>query len=277
METEIIILFCVIDDYLKAIQHKDDIQSKMSTAEIMTTAITAAKFFGGNQERSCQFLKEHGYVNYMLSKSQFNRKLHMIDLNIWEDLQRLISEVFKQLNEPQEYAIDSFPVAVCQNIRISRCKIYREEKFRGYIASKKIYFYGLRIHMIVTTKREPVEIIFAPGSTSDAKIAPMFDFDLPEGSDINADALYTNYEHEDLLKEAAKINLRPTRKSNSKRPHHPALAYLIQHARKKVETAFSCITSLFSKKIHAVTSKGFELKILCFILAYSFSFLQVTT
>jgi len=273
METEIIILFCVIDDYLKCINHKDDIQSKMTTAEIMTVTIAAARFFNGNQEQSCQFFKEHHYVNYMLSKSQFNRRLHAIKLHIWEDLQQLTSTVFKQLNESQEYAIDSFPVAVCQNIRISRCKIYQHKDYHGYVASKKVYFYGLRVHMIVTTKRQPIEIIFAPGSVSDAKIAPQFDFNLPEGATAYADSLYTNYEHEENLKQHSGINLLPARKKNSKRPHIPAIEFLIQHSRKKVETTFSCITGLFPKKIHAVTAKGFELKLLCFILAYSISFL----
>lgn len=273
METKIIILFSVIDDYLKSINLKDDCQARMSTAEIMMITIAAASFFAGNQEKCRNFFKAHGYVRYMLSKSQFNRKLHAIDLNVWENLQRLLSQVFKILNETQEYSVDSFPVTVCQNIRINRCKIYRSEEFRGYNASKRIYFYGLKIHMIVTTKREPVEIIFAPGSISDAKIAKSFDFDLPEGAVINGDSMYTDYEFEELLKESAQLNLLPMRKSNSKRPHSPSLAYLIEHARKKVETAFSCITNLFPKKIHAVTSKGFELKILCFILAYSFSFL----
>jgi len=45
------------------------------------------------------------------------------------------------LNPGQEYIIDSFPVPGCDNIRIERCKIYTEEEYRGYIASKKRYFY----------------------------------------------------------------------------------------------------------------------------------------
>ena len=39
--------------------------------------------------------------------------------------------------------------------------------------------------------------------------------------------------------------------------------------RKYVETVFSGITNLFSKKIHAVTPQGFELKIVCFLLVFA--------
>jgi len=45
--------------------------------------------------------------------------------------------------------------------------------------------------------------------------------------------------------------------------------YLKKAMRQKIEQAFSQITRLFPKHIHAVTQKGFCLKILLFLLAYS--------
>ena len=53
--------------------------------------------------------------------------------------------------------IDSLPIAVCDNIRIRRSKIYSTEDFRGYQASKKRYFYGLKVHLMVTQAGQPVE------------------------------------------------------------------------------------------------------------------------
>src|SRR5438132_11676409 len=50
---------------------------------------------------------------------------------------------------------DSLPIAVCDNIRIRRSKIYTDEKFRGYTASKKRYLYGLKIHLMVTHDGQP--------------------------------------------------------------------------------------------------------------------------
>jgi hypothetical protein len=47
------------------------------------------------------------------------------------------------------YVIDSYPIAFCDNYRICRSKIYHGEDWRGYIASKKRYFYGVRIHIMV--------------------------------------------------------------------------------------------------------------------------------
>jgi hypothetical protein len=45
--------------------------------------------------------------------------------------------------------------------------------------------------------------------------------------------------------------------------------FLSKPIRKYIETAFSSITNLFSKKIHALTPRGFELKIVWFVLAFA--------
>ena len=50
MDEEIITVFCLCDDLLKALGIRDDPQVKMNNAEVMTTALSAALFFGCNYE-----------------------------------------------------------------------------------------------------------------------------------------------------------------------------------------------------------------------------------
>ena len=85
-------------------------------------ALVAAAFFGGNLEASRSFLEEYGYIEKAISKSRFNRRLHAIDPSLWQQLFDLLAEVFKHNNAPQSYVVDSFPVAVCDNIRIRRSR-----------------------------------------------------------------------------------------------------------------------------------------------------------
>ena len=92
---------------------------------------------------------------------------------------------------------------------------------------------------------------------------------MPAGSIVYADKQYNDYQYEDLLEEAASIEMRPLRKKNSKRPFAPFVEYIQQRMRKRIERSFSRIVELFSKKIHAVRAPGFELKIVCFILAFA--------
>ncbi len=118
----------------------------------------------------------------MKSESRMNRRLHTIDYSVRKPLFFIISEIFKKRNQGREYIPDSFPVPVCDNIRISRARIFKGEEYRGYIASKKRYFYGLRGHMIVTAQKEPAEFLPAPGADADISVYKQPDSDLPQGS-----------------------------------------------------------------------------------------------
>jgi hypothetical protein len=59
------------------------------------------------------------------------------------------------------------------------------------------------------------------------------------------------------------------RKSNTKRPHEPWENFLIADSRKRVETTFSQISSMFPKRIHAVTVDGFLMKVILFIFVFT--------
>jgi hypothetical protein len=78
MDDTIVVIYCLCDDLLQALDHRDDPQSKMSDAEVMTTALVAARFFGGNQEHARALLGSPRYVPHMLSKSRFCRRLHAL-------------------------------------------------------------------------------------------------------------------------------------------------------------------------------------------------------
>ncbi len=65
------------------------------------------------------------------------------------------------------------------------------------------------------------------------------------------------------------MNLISQRKKNSKRSHSACTEFLAKPIRQYIETVFSELSRLFSGKIHAVTPRGFELKIVCFLLAFS--------
>src|SRR5512145_2962951 len=102
----------------------------------------------------------------MLSAIRFSRGLQRI-ADLFLTLVLRLVETVKKLSKKSVYVIDSYPIAVCDHYRIPRSKIYRGEDFRGYIASKKRYFYGLRIHILVTEQGQPVEFFLAPGAFSD--------------------------------------------------------------------------------------------------------------
>jgi hypothetical protein len=272
LDATITTTYYLCDEFLKSVGHRDDPQARLSTAEVMTIPLVACALFSGNIEASRSFLDEYGYVEKAISKSRLNRRLHAIDPCLWKGLFALLAEVFKHERSEQTYVVDSLPVAVCDNIRIRRCRLYPPEEhagaFRGYIPSKRRYFYGLRVHLVVTEAGEPVEFSLVAGSEADVSVFKDLELDLPEGSTILADKAYTDYDYEDLLEEVG-LHLKAQRKKNSKRPMPLWEEFLGKPIRQYIETVFSRMSALFARKIHAVTPRGFELKIVWSLLAFT--------
>ena len=140
------------------------------------------------------YMKTHNMCTDMLGKSGFCKRVHKIaSLLMWMFLK--VGRLFKYVHAALEYIIDSFPVKVCHNIRISLSKLLKGEQYRGYNASKREYFY-------------------------------------------------------------------------SKRKDKTYQAFIKTAMRKRIETTISEIIQLTPHSIHAVTTKGFLLKILLFVFAY---------
>ena len=273
MNTAVTTIYSITDDWLKSRRHQESDQREVTDAEVMTVAITAARFFEGNFEKAWRHLTEGRYMLHRLSESQFNRRLHRVS-HLFEELFERLAYYWKHLSEEDIFLIDSFPVSVCDNIRIDDCQIYppsaTEEAFRGYNASKRRYFYGLKVHVMTNAEGRPVEAFLKPGSRNDTGQLRNFEFDLPEGSTTYGDKAYNEYFTEDTLAEACEVNLSPMRKKNSTRPDSAPVRYLQAIYRKRIETTFSQIDRLMPQSIHAITAEGFELKVFLFVLAFSF-------
>jgi IS5 family transposase len=271
MEVETIIAYVICDDTIKELHTKEDTQTTVSMAEVMTTAIIAALIFSGNLEKARKALKSDRYIPNMLSKSQLSRRLHSIPKDLWHIiLERLFQELEKN-NVATEFVVDSCPMPTCKLARYGRSKLYANKKYIGYCAAKNEFFVGMKLHLISDTKGNPKQFKLLPASESDITGLRKIDLRLPKNSSLYGDKAYNDYGYEDQLVQEKQVHLRPIRKRNSKRRGIELFAKLRQKKRKIIETTFSCIEKLMPRSIHAVTLAGFELKVMCFVLAYAVS------
>ncbi len=267
-EDKIIGIYCIVDDILKGIGHREDIRRRVSDAELITTALVSALYFGGHLDNGRGFMKMTKLVPGMLDKSRFNRRLHNVGELVFSIFWQ-IGHHLKSIAGASDYVIDSFPVAVCDNIRISRCKLLKGKQWRGKQSSMRRYFYGVKVQVLVSATGIPVEFGFVPGCENDVQALKKLPLAVAAESKIYGDAAYTDYQAEDEIREADLIELMIQRKSNSKRKDEPWIRFIKEQMRKGIETAFSEIKALFLRKIHAITFKGFLLKLVLFILAFT--------
>ncbi len=261
-------LYCITDDLLKAISHREDARRRMCDAEVLTTALTAALYFGGNVEHARRFMRETGLVPLMLSRSRLNRRLHAV-ADLAHALFHQLGAVLKEASTSTRYLLDSFPVAVCDNIRISRSRLVKGEQWRGRAAAHRRYFYGVRVQVVTTEEGVPVELAFLPGHASDVRGLEVLPLALPAGSELFMDSGYTDYGVEDAARELDGVTFSVQRKRNSKRWDEPWRAYYKQLMRKRIETVFSQVKAMFPRHIHAVSFRGFLLKVSFFVIAFA--------
>lgn len=224
MTEQTIAIYCFIDDFFHTIGRKEDVPCKLSDAELLTTALLAARYFYGNLHAACGYMQEHHGVK-MIDKSGFTRRLHQLQDPL-VTLFLALGNTLKELNTSCRYLIDSFPVAVCDNMRIPRCRLLQGEAYRGKNASKRRYFYGFKVQIITTEDGLPVEFYIHAGSFADVKAFQAMTVDLPEQSQLYGDSAYTCYELEDLFAQCEQVKLQICRKANSKRKDQPHQAFL---------------------------------------------------
>ena len=68
MDLTIVAVYTMCDDLLISLKHQDHPLSKMSDAEVMTTALVAARYFAGNQQTARAVLKTEVYHQQILRK-----------------------------------------------------------------------------------------------------------------------------------------------------------------------------------------------------------------
>ena len=262
-----IVIYTICDEVIKSLNIKDDAQCKMSTAEVMTFSIMSAMIYGCNYKTTRLVAINHRYFSKILSHSQLVRRIHQTPEHVWM-MVFMALQVFLRNKNNQCFNVDSFPVKAYENHKSFRAKIFSSKKYHGYAASKKQYFFGIKVHMIVDSDGVPMEFSFAPGSEFDIKNLKNSPLNFSPGSIILADRAYTNYSFEDLLYESIGVRVVAKRKKNHRRQHKTDDEILLHQKRNYIESVFSSIIRRMPRYITARTEKGFCLKVLFFILAY---------
>lgn len=266
MNQQAIAIFCICDEAVKYFGLRDDPQCKMTNSEIMTFALLSATHFQCNYRKTRLVSLTLKFFSKILSLSRIVRRLHSIPEEVWMTVFYVFQMYLKKANS-EYFIVDSFPVKAYENHKSFRAKIFNEKCYHGYTASKKAYFFGLKVHMIIDEHGLPIEFCITPGSTADIEGLKLLPCELPQGATLIGDRAYTNYSLEDDLLEIAGISFLPKRKQNMKRQHSKIEEYLHASKRNRIETVFSVIINKMPRSIKVRTEKGFFLKIVLFILA----------
>jgi hypothetical protein len=150
MQDKIITTFCIRDDLLKILNPRDAPQAKAPDSEILTITIVACQEFAGNLRKSLQWVKALRLFSFVPSESRFNRRLHRL-MPLLHALAPRLRAVWESLQACTDYALDTFPMPVCENIRANCCrlapdKVFRENNAPSPKISRKVCYNSHSLH-----------------------------------------------------------------------------------------------------------------------------------
>lgn len=258
----IVTVYVVLDDSLKAMGHHDDCRAQISTAEILTVAVIAARYFNNHHERALCILQLLGAIP-RLSVSRFNRRLHQASHLLEETLSWL-----SQQHPPQPlYIIDTFPLPVCRKVRAERCTKLHGEHFLGRCSAKREWFYGLRLHWVCDATGFPIAFDMLPAATHELLTTPYLLSDLLPNALVLGDGAYISATMAALLQQTGSIYLITQHHKRMKTPNTPEELTLLHTQRPRIETAHSLLEKMGTQRLQARTLAGFSLKVLASLFA----------
>jgi hypothetical protein len=262
-DTLIVTVFVVLDEVMQAAGHRDHVLAQVPDAEVLTVAVVAAAAFQNHHERALQMLLRLGYLSGHLSVSRFNRRLHA--LGSWlVQLLELIGELFTQ--QTVLFGIDSLPIPACHRARAHRCRTVQGRAYLGYVAAKRQWFFGWRLHLVVTPLGIPVNVVLLPASQPD--LAPVHEllYGLPAGACVDGDKAYNSKKDEASIHAETGVRLVPLRKKKMEPNPWIDREHLFV-LRTRIETVGSQLAAMGIERIHARTTTGVEIKVVASLVA----------
>ncbi|MEQ9764908.1 IS982 family transposase [Streptococcus sp. ZJ151] len=204
----------------------------------------------------------------LLEKSRFNRRSRQL---IW--LVQLIRESMNGKVSDTTAIVDSFPLPLCQTFRNHHANIFKGVADIGYNASKHLWFYGFKVHMLITLSGYILNYVVTPASIYDINVVS----DLLEGcqqSFILADLGYLSHDLKEALKREGYHLWTPLRQNMDGANQHNH--WQLMAMRRTIETRFSTLCRLFNiEQPLARGLSGLQIRIEQMILAYNLNYFKI--
>lgn len=246
-----------------SLKHRHNVKlAKVSDETLLVLLVLQAELGIKSQRhfyRICQLFP----CGRLLERSRFNRRARQLIGFVQLIRQAMNTQVYPDT----VVIIDSFPLPLCQTVRNYRVKCFNGIANIGYNASKHLWFYGFKIHMLVTLSGYILNYVVTPASIHDIKVVD----DLLEGcrqSVILADLGYLSQELKDRLEEKGYHLWTPLRQNMAGASQHNN--WKLMAMRRSIETRFSELCVLFDiEQTLARSLAGLQLRLEQILLTYN--------
>jgi hypothetical protein len=230
------LIFVWIDDFLKenpGLLHRPGPDPRLSDSELMTLMLMQGLTGELSDEawlrRVGRDFKD-GFPT-LPDRSRYQRRRGILaraltGLALW--IQTCLGE------DPRTRIADSAPIPICRNVRGPRCRTFRRQASWGRCDSQQMWFYGLRLHLLVTKSGLPTAWAILTAKRHDRRGLDALLTGLKD-VDVYGDAAYNvrPQDREQLLRRGITITAAPRR--DMKEPFSKAKLRHLKHVRFRIE------------------------------------------
>lgn len=183
---------------------------KITDIDVVALVITAESLGIDSENLLFSKLRKEYLADFprLTDWSNYNRHLKQLqDCIAWvaQPVADIIATGYKQ------FIMDSVPIPICQNPRIYRSSICRDDPDmlpqRGYYASHKMHYYGFKMQLVVSRAGVPVSIGMTPANIHDVHYLGHLDRNHLHDYELIADKGYLSAGHQAFLFEQDRIRL----------------------------------------------------------------------
>jgi hypothetical protein len=156
MEEQLIQLYvwvCTVYDkhpQLKVQRMSNNDQPLCTDQELLTIYLFGHLQGHAQLRRIYDYLRGHWLVWFpnLPSYQAFNHRLNDLSCSFVVLLDELFSGLANRTPETTDYVMDSLPVILAKGTRADSAKVAREIANKGYCASKKLFYHGIKLHLL---------------------------------------------------------------------------------------------------------------------------------
>ncbi len=248
---------------------------RFSDSEVITVGLYIDTVFAGHEALGLAQLRQTlpGLFPKLLPNGQFNARRRQLGPLMEQLRQYLLAEWGLLDPADRDRNLDSAPIPVCTFERSDRNRSWIGQEYYGVMTSRKAKLYGLRLHATMTHGFVLDQWLLAPASHRDSKVMCA----TLEGAHdlvVYADNAFRDAAEERVLARARNIRVWAAPRRNSREPWPPAFAQASKRFRRRIETGFSVLTTVFHvEQPGARSPSGLVARVATRILAYTLSML----
>ena len=169
-------LFCHIDDLYhdlvpEPVRHRSGHHRlEMSDSEVITLSLMQEALSIDSEESFLRYVRKN-YLHLfprLISRDRYNRRRSAL-VEVQLILFRHLAAFFKQ--RAQYLIVDSAPVETAAFVRSQSASVSMPEAAYGFIPAKKRYFFGFRLHGLVSHEGAFIDFVLSPADVDERSVA----------------------------------------------------------------------------------------------------------